>query len=152
MKNSSFLILLLLACLLPGVTNGFVIAGQDTTALHTPDRGSPERKAIMDALREDYKKGTGDEVIFKVNFLKVHNGWAWADVTPLDNKGKAVAEGGASLLHNEEGQWKVMDLSQVEEDPDNPMGPMDPTPRYIKNVQKKYPGVPADIFPKKQKQ
>ncbi|HEU4391647.1 MAG TPA: hypothetical protein VFV34_27920, partial [Blastocatellia bacterium] len=77
---------------------------------------------------------------------KVHGDWAWADVTPLE-KGKPVAEGGASLLHSEGGVWKVKDLSVIPEDPDNPMGPDDPDPRFIKSVQKAFPGVPSDIFP-----
>jgi len=94
----------------------------------------------MDALRGDQK------VQFKVYYLKVHGDWAWADVTPLEN-GKAVAEGGASLLHREAGSWKVMDLSVIPEDPDNPMGPDDPDPKFIKAVQRAFPGVPTDIFP-----
>lgn len=113
----------------------------DASKAHTPAAGSPERKAIMDALRGD------QTVVFKVYYLKVHGDWAWADVTPLDSKGKAVAEGGASLLHNQNGAWKVMDLSVIPEDPDNPMGPDDPDPKFIKAVQKAFPGVPADIFP-----
>lgn len=117
------------------------VAGQaDAGKAHTPAAGSPERKAIMDALRGD------QNVVFKVYYLKVHGDWAWADVTPLEN-GKAVAEGGASLLHNTAAGWKVMDLSVLPEDPDNPMGPDDPDPKFIKAVQKAFPGVPADIFP-----
>ena len=122
-------------------------AAQTDSSLHTPAKGSTERKAIMDVLREDYLKQNGQHVIFQVNHLKVHQGWAWADVTPLDDKGKAVAEGGPSLLHFVKDAWTIVDLSVVADDPDNPMGPMDPSPLYIRNVQKKYPGVPADIFP-----
>jgi hypothetical protein len=112
---------------------------------YTPPAGSPERKAIMDGLRRDQK------VVFKVHYLKVHGDWAWIDVTPLDDKGKAVAEGGASLMHKENGAWKVIDLSVIPEDPDNPMGPDDPDPKFVKAVQKVFPGVPADIFPKTRK-
>ena len=107
---------------------------------YTPAAGSPERKAMMDVLRGDQK------VVFKVNYLKVHGDWAWADVTPLEN-GKAVAEGGANLLHKENGAWKVMDLSVIPEDPDNPMGPDDADPKFVKAAQKAFPGLPADIFP-----
>lgn len=109
---------------------------------YTPPAGSPERKAIMDGLRLDQK------VVFKVHYLKVHGDWAWIDVTPLDDKGKPVAEGGASLMHKENGAWKVIDLSVIPEDPDNPQGPDDPDPKFVKAVQKVFPGVPADIFPK----
>ena len=95
----------------------------------------------MDGLRGDQK------VVFKVHSLKVHGDWAFVDVTPLDDKGKPVAEGGASLMHKENGAWKVKDLSVLPEDPDNPMGIDDPTPKFVKAVQKAFPGVPSDIFP-----
>src|SRR5689334_4506159 len=120
---------------------------QPTDALHTPPKGDPERKAIMDALRDNYRLQNGSTVIFQVNYLKVHNGWAWADVTPLDEKGKAVAEGGPALLHNENDAWKVIDLSAIPEDPNNPQGALDPDAKFIKEVQKRWAGVPADIFP-----
>ena len=111
-------------------------------ALHTPEKGTPERQAIMDALRGN------QDIIFQVNYLKVHNGWCWADTTPLDKNGRATAEGGANLLHFENDIWKVMNLSKVPEDPDDPMGPEDPSPTYINHVMKTFPGVPRDIFPK----
>src|SRR5437660_548703 len=45
--------------------------------LHTPAKGTDERQAIMDALRGN------QQVVFQVNYLKVHNGWCWVDTTPL---------------------------------------------------------------------
>jgi len=66
-------------------------AGDSAAKAHIPPVGSPERKDIMDGLRGDQK------VVFKVYYLKVHGDWAFVDVTPLDDKGKPVAEGGASL-------------------------------------------------------
>ncbi len=148
MKTPFMLLLMLFASF--GL-NGSPIMAQNQSALHTPAKGSNERKAIMDVLRDDFLKQGGQRVIFQVNYLKVHQGWAWADVTPLDDKGKAVAEGGPALLHYEKGAWTVVDLSVVADDPDDPLGPMDPSPLYIKNVQKKYPGVPIDIFPARRK-
>src|SRR5690349_8102388 len=147
-KNQAKRLFILFACF---ALNAYLVSAQSASALHTPEKGSAERKAIMDALREEYLKGSGQRVIFQVNHLKVHQGWAWADVTPLDDKSKPVGEGGPNLLHYEKGAWVVVDLTGVEEDPDDPLGPMDPTPRYIKNLQKKFPGVPSDIFPKKSK-
>jgi len=110
--------------------------------VHTPDMGSSERQAIMDALRGN------EDIRFKVHHLKVHNGWCWVDTTPLDKSGHATAEGGPNLLHFENGKWKVMDLSKVPEDPDDPLGAEDASPRYVQNVMKTFPGVPKDIFPK----
>lgn len=110
--------------------------------LHTPEKGTQERQAIMDALRGN------QDVVFQVNYLKVHNGWAWVDTTPLDKSGRATAEGGPNLLHFETGAWKVKNLSKVPDDPDDPLGPEDASPTYVNNVMKTFPGVPRDIFPK----
>ncbi|MGH9828637.1 MAG: hypothetical protein ACREDR_35905, partial [Blastocatellia bacterium] len=56
--------------------------------------------------------------------------------------------GGPQLLHNENGVWKVKDLSVIPEDPDDPMPEQDLTPKFVKNVMKAFPGCPADIFVK----
>ncbi len=120
--------------------------------LHTPAKGSAERKAIMDVLRQHFQKYNVDgkqEVQFTVHYLKVHNGWAWVDVTPLDGKGKPIAEGGTSLLQLQDGKWSSIDLSTITPDPDNPMGDQEASPGFIKNLLTKYPQVPLDIFPKK---
>ena len=113
-----------------------------TDELHTPAKGTEERQAIMDALRGN------QQVVFQVNYLKVHNGWCWVDTTPLDKSGRATAEGGPNLLHLENGSWKVKDLSKVPDDPNDPLGPEDASSTYIRNVMKTFPGVPRDIFPK----
>ena len=109
---------------------------------YTPAKGSAERQAILDALR-----GV-QQVVFQVHYFKVHNGWCWIDTTPLDKRGRPTAEGGPNLLHLENGKWKVMDLSKVPDDPDDPLGPEDASPTFIKNLIKTFPGVPRDIFPK----
>ena len=110
---------------------------------HTPAKGSPERQAILDALRGDSR-----DVLYQVHYVKVHNGWCWIDTTPQDKQGHATAEGGPNLVHFEGGTWKVMDLSTVAADPKDPLGDMDASPGYIKNLLKVFPGVPRDIFPK----
>ena len=96
----------------------------------------------MDGLRGDQK------VVFKVHYLKVHGDWAWVDVTPLDDRGKPVAEGGTSLMHKENGAWKAMDLSVIPQDPDEPLEAEDAQPKFVKKVQSVFPGVPSDIFPR----
>jgi len=119
-----------------------VVPSPTQDEVHTPDMGSAERQAIMDALRGN------EDIRFQVHHLKVHNGWAWVDTTPLDKSGHPTAEGGPNLLHFENGKWKVMDLSKVPEDPDDPLGAEDASPAYVRNVMKTFPGVPKDIFPK----
>jgi hypothetical protein len=110
-------------------------------AAHIPAKGSTERQAILDGLRGD------QQVQFQVHFIKVHNGWAWVDTTPLDKNGRPSAEGGPNLLHLEDGKWKVKDLSTVPDDPKDPLGAEDASPGFVKNVMKTFPGVPRDIFP-----
>jgi hypothetical protein len=116
-------------------------------ALHTPPKGSPERKAILDPMRQEFKEGQGVNVQFQVHHLKVHNGWAWASVTPLDENGKVIGELWPALLHNEGGKWVTKEIMGVAPD-DDPVGPMDPSPKYVKALLKKFPDVPADIIPK----
>jgi hypothetical protein len=116
---------------------------QKADAVHTPAANSPERKAILDALRGS------EDVLYQVHFIRVHNGWAWVDTTPLDPKTKqATAEGGPNLLHLVSGKWKVMDLSRVPEDKNDPLGAEDASPKFVRNVQRTYKGCPGDIFPK----
>ena len=117
--------------------------------LHEPEKGSPERKALMDSLRAaDFPK---QDVVFKVLYLQVHDGWAWVDYSPLDKKGKAVAEGGTQLLHLVKGTWQQIDLSKVPDDPANPLGAQESSPGFVKNLRKMYPDVPTDLFPKHKK-
>jgi len=126
----------------PQTVQAEVVSTPTQDEVHTPEMGSSERQAIMDALRGS------EDVRFQVHHLKVHNGWCWVDTTPLDKSGHATAEGGPNLLHFENGKWKVMDLSKVPEDPDDPLGVEDASPTYVRNVMKTFPGVPKDIFPK----
>lgn len=129
------------------MTAAFILAAfnvseaQTKDTLHTPKKGGAERQAILDALR-----GAASEK-FQVNYLKVHNGWAWIDATPLDARGRAIAEGGPNLLHLENGTWTAKDLSTVPFDPDNPMGAEDVSRVYLANLRKTFPGVPLDICP-----
>lgn len=112
-------------------------------AAHIPAAKSAERKAILDALRG------GENVVYQVHFIKVHNGWAWVDTTPLDATTKQpTAEGGPNLLHLVNGKWTVMDLSKVPEDRNDPLGAEDASPTYVRNLRRTFKGCPADIFPK----
>jgi hypothetical protein len=90
-------------------------------------------------------------VVFVVNYLRVHHDWAWTDVSPRDSHGKAVAEGGTVLLHQRNGAWQTIDLSKIPEDPANPLGAEEASPGFIKNLLKVHPDIPTDIFPKRKK-
>jgi len=137
MKAQLIIVLLLLST--PLISSG---QGNRDNGPYVPAKASAERQAILDALRGD------QPVVFKVHYLKVHNGWCWIDTTPIDKEGRATAEGGPNLLHLEDGKWKVMDLSKVPDDPADPLGAEDASPGFVKNVMKTFPGVPRDIFPR----
>jgi hypothetical protein len=124
---------------------------QTTDQLRTPAKGSPERKAILDAVREEYKEGEDHPADFQVNYLKVQQGWAWIDVTPLDESGKPVADPAPLLFYSDNGRWTAKDLNDVPMEGGDHDGPHNPSPKYIKALQKKYPGLPSDIIPKKRK-
>ena len=121
--------------------------------LHTPAAGSAERAGIMDGLREYYKahpyphaapwKG---RITFRVNYLKVHNGWAWIYPEPQSSDPKdSFGENDGYLLHLSDGRWAVMTMPKMD---DNLDGSRAPTAKDIARLQKKYPSLPADIIPK----
>jgi hypothetical protein len=118
--------------------------------LHTPGSGDPQRTAILDTLHQAYTTGSGPKVKFLVKYLKVHNGWAWIKVVPLDPAGAAEGDEWPSLLHSQSGKWVAIDLIAVAQNFDEADGPADPSSRYVKALQQKYPTLPADIIPAKQ--
>jgi hypothetical protein len=91
---------------------------------YTRDKGSAERKAITDALRVPVGKRLKQEVIFKIDHLKVQSGWAFLLGTPrrpdggqVDYRNTPYAEaqkagafddGVMALLHKVGGQWRVV--------------------------------------------
>lgn len=91
---------------------------------HTPERGSPERQALMEALREPVRRELGKTAIFEVRELRVLGDWAFADVsprnpdgTPLDYSGTPledewrdgfVDDGMYAVLRRTNGRWRVL--------------------------------------------
>lgn len=143
----------LFGVVLIGLALTFSIAGgrvraQEDDQLRTPPRDSAERKAILDAVHAEYKEGADQPAKFTVNYLKVHHGWAWINVTPLDANGKQVADPAPLLFHKKDEKWVSKELFGIG-DADDQVGPLEPSPSYIAALQKKYPGLPADIIPRK---
>jgi hypothetical protein len=93
-------------------------------ALHSPAQGGAERKAILDSLRPPIEADVGQSVVFKVNRIRVQDGWAFVNAQPLRPSGatvdysktryRAQIEAGAfddavsALLHHQNGAWKVV--------------------------------------------
>jgi hypothetical protein len=91
---------------------------------YTPERGTPERQAISDALRLPVQKQLKAKVIFKIDHLKVQNGWAFMKGVPQQANGNAVDyhgtpyqkaidagafdDGFVALLRKRAGKWQVV--------------------------------------------
>jgi hypothetical protein len=90
----------------------------------TPKVGTPERKAIIDALRVPVEKNLNSKVVFQVSHLKVQNNWAFILGIPRQPGGKpidyrntpyqgaitsgAFDDGICALLKSEAGKWRVV--------------------------------------------
>jgi hypothetical protein len=105
-----------------------VIAVMLTTSLlaqtaYEPPKGSPERKAILDALRTPVERDLKQKVVFVADNFKVHGNWAFIAGTPQGANGDApnyrgtqyydAFESGAfdnnffALMRKTGGNWKV---------------------------------------------
>jgi hypothetical protein len=58
----------------------------------TPPSGSPERKAILDALRPTFETSFGKPVEFRVSSLRIAAGFAWVVVHPQRPNGVPIAK------------------------------------------------------------
>lgn len=95
--------------------------------VHTPPRGSPERRLLMDALRVRMQRELRKPMIFEVEHLRVAGAWAFAEVIPQQPDGSAFSYRGTpleqawrdgvvdassvALLHRVGGQWRVVRLA-----------------------------------------
>jgi hypothetical protein len=124
--------------------------------LHTPAKGSDERQAIMDALRAEFDNRQSSyyhahrgAIVFVVNRLQVHNGWAWMYGYPHSSDPQdSFGEYNGFLLHLQGGQWGVMSLPPVVNDPNDPENLGYPSRKDVERIRQKYPTAPTDIFPK----
>lgn len=92
--------------------------------VYTPEKGSPERKAILDALRVPVEKQLKQKVIFAAENFNVYSNWAFiggapqsADGGKLNYSGTRYAQAQAAgmfdsnifaLLKKTAGAWKVI--------------------------------------------
>ncbi len=104
-----------------GSTAGSVSARQGP---YTPERGSQERKAILDALRIPVEKELKASVIFKIDHFKVQGNWAFLTGAPQRPNGSALNyrgtiyqeavdagafdDGIVALLRKVNGKWRVV--------------------------------------------
>jgi len=92
-------------------------------SVHTPEKGSAERKAIMDALRIPVEKELKQKIIFSVDHFSVLGNWAFLSGEPQNESGgkpnyrktkywEAIDAGAFdnnffALLKKTGGKWKV---------------------------------------------
>jgi hypothetical protein len=102
----------------------FVLSvGASAQSAYTPDKGSPERKAILDALRSPVERDLKQKVAFVADSFKVQGTWAFVSGTPQNSSGgdpdysktkyADQVDSGAfdnnffALLRKTGGKWKV---------------------------------------------
>lgn len=99
-------------------------AGVAQERARAPGPGDPERKAILDALRVPVEKRLKRKVVFKVDALKVLDGWAFVRGVPQQPGGRPMDYGGtpyqqqvrdgafddgfSALLRARAGKWAVV--------------------------------------------
>ena len=100
----------------------FAVALQAQTP-YTPEKGSPERKAILDALRIPVERDLKQKVVFVAENFNVLGSWAFVSGTPQNANGGSpdysrtqyadALDSGAfdnnffALLRKTAGKWKV---------------------------------------------
>ena len=113
MRSRLFVLLILTAA----------VATISAQTAYTPDKGSPERKAILDALRVPVERDLKQKVVFVADNFKVQGNWAFVGGTPQGANGQApdytrtkyadAYDSGAfdnnffALLKKTAGKWKV---------------------------------------------
>lgn len=106
----------------------------------------PVRKEILDTLRRQVKEWSDQEVVFKVQYIKANEGWAYAHVLPRTKDGKNNFEDVSALLAQEKGAWAIKETrpccGECADDPD-----CADDRRYFNRLKARFPNAPKDIFP-----
>jgi len=124
MTRIKFLLALMLCASSVFAQGGGSLKTENSAVPYTPEKGSVERKAIVDALRVPVEKQLKQPVIFKIDHLKVQNNWAFLNGRPQNPDGSsfdyantiyqdavdsgAFDDGIVALLHKVNGKWKVV--------------------------------------------
>ena len=136
MRTSFFIAIIALAAILFSGTSAIA------ESPHTPTVNSPERKAILDALRPPFERDLKQKVKFDVSFFQVLGKWAFVLGTPQNARsGKAIKaypdidpDFCGLLRKDDRGAWTVVDHAAGFGDP------------FYASWPKKY-GAPLAIFP-----
>jgi hypothetical protein len=112
-KNFSFIVFVFL-----------LSVGISAQSAYTPDKGSPERKAILDSLRVPVERAMKQKIVFVADNFKVQGAWAFVGGSMQTPSGERpdvsnteyaeAAEAGAfdsnffGLLRKTGGKWRVV--------------------------------------------
>jgi len=111
-----------------------------------PPPGSPERRAILDALRGLVPEKDGKKALFVVRHLRLSGDWAWVETDPQSADGRDHYEPVECLLRNQAGSWTVQECrpccGECEDDPD-----CREKSRYYRSLRTRFPEAPREIFP-----
>jgi hypothetical protein len=118
-------------------------AAKTKKGAYAPAPGSAEQKSIVAALGKKMASTTHLKMVFKVDYLKVHDCWAWIHALPSSPDGKQKHEDVNALLQKKAGCWQVAEIACTEEGNPDCLG----APDYFKKLMVRFPGAPADIFP-----
>jgi hypothetical protein len=118
---------------------------QSASRAYTPRPGSPERKAVLDAVRGHL----GIKNQFEVLHLKINQGWAFfrGNALYFEQGEKLEVDSIMALLKRAEKSgkrvWQVESIWSLEKDSDQPLE------NYLEMFRKRQRDdrIPADIFP-----
>jgi len=114
--------------------------------LHTPARGSAERREVLDAMRAEMRRFDPRPKIFVVHALRVHGAWAWLEVEPQSPNGGEHYEPESALLHRAAGHWTVAErMSSYDEREGTPE---QSDCAYFRALRRRFRLVPGDVLPR----
>lgn len=122
-------------------TRSQVPKGQAASVL-TPSPGSPQRKAVLDALRKELKRLHAIDAIFVVQHIHVKGRWAWVEAQPQSTDGSARFESIAALLRQDKTGWRVVDIPCAEPDDHQCLG----GPKFSGAMLGRFPAMPPEIL------
>lgn len=115
-------------------------------ACHPPP-GSPERKGILETLRNLVPEKDGKKALFTVRHMRVLGQWAWVETDPQSADGKDHYEPLECLVRStQKGSWTIEACrpccGDCVDDPD-----CRDKSRFYRSLRSRFPEVPQEIFP-----
>ena len=138
-----------IGCALILILSGCCMASHAATpatreTIITPPPGSPERGAILDALRAELTHLTGPDLVFVVAVLRVGAGWAWIEAAPQSRDGASRYEEVTALLQCRDGRWAVQVLGPCDAEDDPAACAEDTDPERL---LERFPTLPPGLVP-----